>query len=640
MSYMFSNICPEGQYKEECNVALNNTDNIINPYDYIRSLLIALFIREIITIPTIIKQIYIENYKFNIGFIEYLFPLDSNNIDNLFTQINETLTKVPFVIIYLHVSYPKPNQAPKLNHVNMILVKKFEYGKHYYYYEPHNNYDYDYIKLFKTNANRFQYLDIQLPNNLLKQVSLPFCYMYCLHFFIHIIINQNNERYMQVCDNLYIMRFITDIFKLCYRYNIIPDFPITNTKLDNKINSAIIYYLLTNNTYKMRELLTAHKPDLNISIVLMKSSKKMSDLFKELNIVVKQSDILDEKYLYSITKQLYREKIKNKNLDPLDNINLLLINILFNVTNVMHVAIVRENMEIIEFLLANIPDVNLRAGPYNLTPLGLAISMRNLGMVQLLLNNEKVNVNLQCNASGHTPLGLAIDIRNIEIVQLLLSNKKVDINLQFDTGKGTYTPLGLAIGMRNLEMVQLLLNNEKVNVNLRCNAGGHTPLGYAIGMINLEMVQLLLNNEKVDVNLICHTMGITPLGYAIQITNIEIVQLLLNNDKVNVNLQCNAIGNTPLGFAIIIKNIEIVQLLLSNKKVDINLQFDTRTGTYTPLNFAMKEAENNKSDVEKHAIINKIIKLLSSRDVDELYVNKYYKYKNKYIELKKNRQKI
>jgi hypothetical protein len=202
--------------KEKCEELVSFMNNTIYPYNKVRSLICAIYIRDNIGIPKIINTLFRDLYGFDIVCNEIEF-----NESIKFEELIDTKNK--FIFIYLKVQDNK--------HVNMIFINT--HSKEYYYYEPHFGSEeqikkygmrpiYNYISFIKKLFAQNNYKCLDMPKTLLAQEALPFCYMYCLHFFIHKVINYNNDDmlYTKTCDDLYIMRFIRDMLKLCHINNL------------------------------------------------------------------------------------------------------------------------------------------------------------------------------------------------------------------------------------------------------------------------------------------------------------------------------------------------------------------------------------------------------------------------------------
>jgi hypothetical protein len=408
--------------------------SIINPYDYNRSILQGRYIRDIIGIKKFVEKIYINEMKLNFNFEIW----DLNNIyksaDNLYinTQIkyyieekikNINIGKTYF--IYLKLS----------GHVNFIYINtKSENDLFYYFYDPHNpkklNARYSIIKLIDDVFKDLTFNKKILPNYLLEQDNLPLCYMYVIHFFTCLLISDKCIIYDKISNeliihNIYIMNFIQQMLKLCYKYKMI---------------DTVDYLLLTNNTLKIYELINANKLivinslfnktcDSNIIIYILKECPNVNlDIsivaelyddyidFNYIDIIFNESSKhnLPLKIKYELTSlssiiQILTKK-KNNNLDTsvFFNKKEIDINILKNVilNNYLFYACIK-NYDIINYFLSLISDKN---------------------MIKYIINQQNIN--------GDTLLHIAIKNTDKNMIKLLISNgadcyikNKKDLNI-------------------------------------------------------------------------------------------------------------------------------------------------------------------------------------------------------------------
>lgn len=117
----------------------------------------------------------------------------------------------------------------------------------------------------------------------------------------------------------------------------------------------------------------------------------------------------------------------------------------------LHHAIRWELDEIARFLLIECNAGTDIENDEEETPFDLAIYVENSDMVQLLLENRKINVN-KAGFCGTTPLQRAVESDDIELVKLLL-DYGAKVNVKDDFGE---TPLSTAKENKNKEIIQLL----------------------------------------------------------------------------------------------------------------------------------------------------------------------------------------
>ena len=217
------------------------------------------------------------------------------------------------------------------------------------------------------------------------------------------------------------------------------------------------------------------------------------------------------------------------------------------------------------------------------TPLHIAVEKENIEMVKFLLNNEMININalqeilynyIQLNngrlfcdiVDNDTDLNSCYKYENITKDQYESKEKYTR----------TQTALHIAIKNKNIEIVKLLLANEKIDVNIQLyshsNEDGKndetnesiikkTFLYYAIENDSVELVKLLLNNEKTDVNLSSYFY--IPQRQAFYMNQTHCEDNYEDEDE-------DEIESYQLHYAVKKKNKEIIKLLLNNKNVDVN----------------------------------------------------------------------
>ena len=260
------------------------------------------------------------------------------------------------------------------------------------------------------------------------------------------------------------------------------------------------------------------------------------------------------------------------------------------------------------------------------TPLYLAIEKGNNEIIQLLLENEKIDLNVvnkietktdeyyekynkykRGNTIGwsvsttkkeeKTAFYLAVEKGNLELIKKMLSNEKVDINIVKKSETKIYDEKDAYVAATDSEIQETIETEFK------------TALYYAVENEKLELLNLLLSNESIDVNLACKSDEYYRLAYynenrmenkyevekapfylAVEYKNIEIIKHLLQNKNVDINKyyiksnvddkydedgkKCSTeeykIKRSPLHLAVHNNNVDIVKILLNQKNIDLN----------------------------------------------------------------------
>ncbi|XP_062122617.1 rabankyrin-5 [Drosophila sulfurigaster albostrigata] len=188
--------------------------------------------------------------------------------------------------------------------------------------------------------------------------------------------------------------------------------------------------------------------------------------------------------------------------------------------NFLHVAILKDDLESVLFLLAIVVDVNSRVhDAYQSTPLHLAAASKNEMIIRnLILAGARIN---ERDAVQKMPLHIAIERGNISAVSAMIQN-----NADFDaTDADGNNALHLAVHGGQLAIVRELLTESRVNAEA-INAKGRNPLhelcrlgedntGAAICELFLEcMPKFPINVPDMDGNtplLLAYMRGQSPL---------------------------------------------------------------------------------------------------------------------------------
>lgn len=257
------------------------------------------------------------------------------------------------------------------------------------------------------------------------------------------------------------------------------------------------------------------------------------------------------------------------------------------------------------------------------SPLHLAIEIKNIDIIQLLLNHEQIDVNLQSLYEGgynflekysilKSPLSISIDIDSLHIFKMIINHPRIDASInivekEYNEARSEYVtefkPLHLAVQKNRAKMVKLLIKRQDVDVNSlygskTCTFIETTALNIAIDQENKEIVRILLSKPNINVNIksfhekhisyeIDERSEMTPIYNAVAKRNKEIVQMLLTRNEIDVNIpylfsskegysvykgvKTYQIKKTPLNLAVENNDIEIVDFLLMKNDIDANI---------------------------------------------------------------------
>jgi len=194
-----------------------------------------------------------------------------------------------------------------------------------------------------------------------------------------------------------------------------------------------------------------------------------------------------------------KEMLQNKNL----NINQYVYESINVYTTPLHDAIISGVIEIIQLLIENNADINLR-NSHNITPIGLAIMNNNFELTKYMLYKSKkieydnsyfnyaINnnnyamvallIDTKFNYNDSNILNLAIQKNNSEIVTLLLdSGCNLDTNSIFYAIHNLTIPYGLSLNYTSVDILTMICNN---NYNSKVkNINGEHPIHYFANII-------------------------------------------------------------------------------------------------------------------------------------------------------------
>jgi ankyrin repeat protein len=305
----FDILCRSSSDKQTCINNVLNMRAVIRPFDYYATVLQGIHIRDRIDVGKIMQTIFIDNFGFDFKFIETKGKFGSwtdmqddteaarQNLENqLYTDVIKNLNEDKLYFVNFYV--------PK--HVNLHFIDQRKQPYTVYVYEPHvpteeeesAGQPYWYMGAIKNMYRSEGYIIKDLPYTIFKQRDLPLCYVYVIHYFLYLFLSVGRElelqKYIQECDNLYIMKFTRDLLKLCYSYG------------SYGLVDSVSYYLLTNNTYQMQLL----KVPVIYDVLKKVNSETMIDIIY-LNIGF--FDIELKNYFQGVEKDIKYSNIKMLN---------------------------------------------------------------------------------------------------------------------------------------------------------------------------------------------------------------------------------------------------------------------------------------------------------------------------------------
>lgn len=310
----------------------------------------------------------------------------------------------------------------------------------------------------------------------------------------------------------------------------------------------------------------------------------------------------------------------------------------------LYKAIQNNNLQKVEYLVSECPSINVeQENDRKETPIFALLKYSDKGNDDNMLEmygilETKVDVNAQ-DIDGNTILHRAIQEQYIDLIQLLLDNDKINLRIK---NKNNETPLLLSTdvghALNDISITIINMLTEIDDLIVRDNKG-NTPLIYALQRQNYDVVNLLLekNADLNDPNILqelidsgleksrifqttqmvdliksrvaeksrTETFVPEPDNTAVlvgeEINKIiskgdlydnekktMIRKLLKEKPNANFNVQ-DSKGYTPLMNAINDRSLDLVTFILSQEdiEININLKNDKRHG-YTALHWAIK----------------------------------------------------
>ena len=192
----------------------------------------------------------------------------------------------------------------------------------------------------------------------------------------------------------------------------------------------------------------------------------------------------------------------------------------------IHIAVIFGYKEIIEALINNGADINIKDGNGN-TALATAIyyewHKRANNFMQDFFDTKSDDINKNDNY---------INTEYKEIIYMLIE-KGANVNIAHHY---EYTPLMLASILGDTKMASMIINNG-ADINLKVTLHKKNALMYAIEIGNKEMISMLIE-KGIDINAQDYD-GWTALMYASDKLNKDIVSILIKNGA-DINIKDNS----------------------------------------------------------------------------------------------------
>ena len=256
----------------------------------------------------------------------------------------------------------------------------------------------------------------------------------------------------------------------------------------------------------------------------------------------------------------------------LDMCRFLVDNAAFVSSSIMHAVIRGNDVEMIQYFLSLIDDIQIMNDKSGKSILHEAAANNADIAVKMLLSRADVNPDAR-DRKRRTPLHLAVQAYNLKIVRLLLATAKVDPNAKTSEGE---TPLSIAAAFQDATVASALLATGKVDPDGKAKHQ-NTPLMVAAGQGSKSVVKILLATNRVDPNA-KNRYGMCPLIAASVNGYTDVASMLLYNPNIDPNATDN-IGMVPLWHAIRGDHIALVKVLLQRPSI----RLDTKDPSGEPL---------------------------------------------------------
>ncbi|POS81524.1 hypothetical protein DHEL01_v200097 [Diaporthe helianthi] len=145
-------------------------------------------------------------------------------------------------------------------------------------------------------------------------------------------------------------------------------------------------------------------------------------------------------------------------------------------------------------------ELSIGEDSYNQTPLIYACRRRHTGVARLLLD-AGADPN-RSTKKGKTPLIEATETSYLGMIDLLLSREDIDVNFRAP-GRQSKTALVIATENGYVDVVEKLLARADIDIN-KPDGAGCTALSRAVQHAHIDIVQLLLNCSATDLTLTDH----------------------------------------------------------------------------------------------------------------------------------------
>jgi ankyrin repeat protein len=259
----------------------------------------------------------------------------------------------------------------------------------------------------------------------------------------------------------------------------------------------------------------------------------------------------------------------------------------------LHIASMRNNIEVVKYLLEKRVDVNA-LNKSMCTPLHLACAKGHMSIVEELVTNGNADVTIR-DGNGNGSFQLCVKFNRFDLADCLvaLTGTTIDVNAKTE---GSKTLLHICAELGNLDAVKYLVERygSKLNYNIRDNHGRHLLFSALKGK-NVDIIRFIATNvPEVKFNVIMQERGRNLLHQAVEDNSMPMVRVLHEVRphvfEIMVNERDKVKGHTPLHTAVVSNRTEIVALLIE-WGADTNIQDSDGN---TPLHLALNQYKSKE----------------------------------------------
>ena len=241
--------------------------------------------------------------------------------------------------------------------------------------------------------------------------------------------------------------------------------------------------------------------------------------------------------------------------------------------NALHVAAWFGLTLVIKNLIHQRIDVDSKDPKYGQTPLMYACRRGQTASVRFLLQHG-ANVNMY-SRRGSCPIHEAVNARNLDVLQILLEDDKIDVNAPHLMKYGM-TALAIAAHEGYLEIVIALLQHDTIEINIE-DLKGTTALSHAIAVAGIKVAECILDRQERGVILDAKDWkGSTALSLAAEKGMDDLVVKLLSKGA-DPSVKDDQGGGTAILRAIDGDHLSTVRIMLEHG-VDIDCLDDEDRG--------------------------------------------------------------